>query len=129
MTSAIELAAQRRVTRAFIRASAILAVLVPHERERGPRGAWTEIARTPRDPQLIRLIPQPGTVEATDDTGTLRTVDFQMLLEWDAEVAIADRYTDLAGNVHRVSALEPDNGYEIRAQVHVILRPPAVTAG
>lgn len=128
MASDAELNAQRKVTRAFIRASATLVTLTPHTRERGPRGAWTEVAGTDRDPQLVRLVPQPGTSVLTDETGTRRSVDYQLLGEWDAEVEVGDRYTDLAGNVLTVVALEPDNGYEVRAQVTVSLRAPAVVA-
>ncbi len=130
MTSAYEMRIQRRITAEFIADRPSIITLIPTTREIQPNRSYAEVAGTPRDPQTGRLIPLVGAgASVTEgDVGTVRTVDYQLLLPWDAVVAKGDTFT-LAGDGYRVVEIEPDNGYETRAQVTRYLpRPTTVVA-
>lgn len=117
----IELAAQRRITRAFIAAHPVSVTLIPRSVVKTATG--TKLVDQPaREPQTVRLIDQsaaggttPGVVTSAD--GQQRKVEFQMLGAFDAEFGLHDYWLDSAGVRLEVAELLPYNGYECRAQV------------
>lgn len=128
MSQASDLKARRRIVEAFIAANPSVIVLTPQTRVIDDEG-YTEEAGAPRVEQVGRMIPQGGTggtrVVETDQ-GSLRTVEYQLLLPWGAAVEKSDRFTFL-GDECEVIDTEPDNGYEVRAQViRRLARPDTV---
>lgn len=119
MTSAIEMSVQRSLTISFIAANPSNIVLTPYAREIDDDGGYVDTVGSPRTPQIGRLIPQGGTGGtrvAETDQGSLRTVEYQLLLPWGAVIEKGDRFTFL-GDECEIIDTEPDNGYEVRAQV------------
>ena len=131
MPSAYALKVHRRNTLSFIAENPTTVTLTPITREVQPNRSYREVAGTPRDPQVGRLIPLAGTggtIVVEGDDGTKRSVDYQLLLPHDAIVAKGDRFT-VGGDELLVIDLEPGNGYEVRAQVARWLpRPVTVVA-
>jgi hypothetical protein len=120
-SSAIEIAAQRNQTNAFIAARPSLIALIPRVRSKTGSGVrWQDQA--PRPLQVVRLIEQNldssifGSSEQGDD-GKQRKVSFQMLLPWDGQVGLYDYWVDNEGIRNEVTNLLPFNGYERRAEV------------
>lgn len=117
----IELAAQRRITKAFIDAHPVQVVLIP--RVPTKTGTGTKLVdQTPRSVQTVRLIDQsggggttPGVITTLD--GQQRKVEFQMLGTYDADFGLYDYWLDSQGVRLEVAELLPANGYEQRAQV------------
>lgn len=117
----IELAAQRRITKAFIAAHPVQVVLIP--RVPTKTGTGTKLVdQAARPAQTVRLIDQsaaggttPGVVTTLD--GQQRKVEFQMLGTFDASFGLYDYWLDSNGVRLEVAELLPANGYELRAQV------------
>lgn len=129
MSGALELLVQRALTAEFIAANPSNIVLTPYTREVDDDGGYVDTAGAPRTAQIGRMIPQGGTggtrVVETDQ-GSLRTVEYQLLLPWDAVIEKADRFPFL-GDECEIIDLEPGNGYEVRAQViRRLARPDTV---
>lgn len=118
----IDLAQNRRLTKAFIDQLPTTVVLTPHRRVRGASGAFELQDLPARDPQVVTLIEQ-GTVgglprpTVTQD-GVERVVEFELLGEWDAELDRRDTFTH-QGKEWEIVDLFYDNGYERRALVSV----------
>lgn len=120
--SEAELRVQRANTTAFIDANPILLTLFPQERVK--TGGGTRLLALPARPaQKARLIDQtrtfgvqPGQLTAGD--GRQRIVTYQLLMEWDAEIAKEDYWDDANGIRWVVLDLLPNNGYERRAEVN-----------
>lgn len=120
--SEAELAVQRRNTTAFIDANPILLTLFPQERIK--TGGGTRLSALPARPaQKARLVDQtrtfgaqPGQLVAGD--GRQRIITYQLLMEWDAEIAADDYWIDDDGIRWNVLDLLPNNGYERRAEVN-----------
>jgi len=118
---AAELAAHRANTRYFISVNPTLLVLIPRIRIVSSTGVRLQDG-VPRPEQVVRLIdqsspsgPVPGEVRASD--GKQRTVQYQLLGEWDAVFGLYDHWTDAQGIHWEIGDLIPDNGYERRARV------------
>lgn len=117
----IELAAQRRITKAFIAAHPVQVVLIPRLPVKTATGTRL-VDQVARPPQTVRLIDQsaaggttPGVVTTLD--GQQRKVEFQMLGAFDVDFGLYDYWVDSSGIRLEVAELLPDNGYERRAQV------------
>lgn len=111
---------QRRLTKAFIDQNPTTIVLVPRLRVKKPAGGWAWEEQAPRPPQVLTLIEQTGlsgqpTPSITVD-GVERRVDFQIVAEWDAAIAVDDVFAHQGRDWH-VVALWYDNEYEKRALV------------
>lgn len=113
--------AQRAITKAFIVANFSDLVLIPRSPQRDGNGTkWVD--GTARGVQRLRVIdqsstsgPTPGLLRGAD--GVQRLVVSQLLGEWDAEIGLYDRWTDVNGLRNEVAEILPYNGYERRAQV------------
>lgn len=116
----IDLALNRKLTKQFIDVLPVTLTLTPNARTRSATGGFTFAAGTPRAPQVFTLIEQ-GTVsgmprpEITLD-GIVRVVEFELLGEYDSELARYDTFTH-QGKEFEVVDLFYDNGYERRALV------------
>lgn len=115
MPSEAELVAQRRLTAEFIAANPTTVVLVPQTRQLDDEG-YVEDAGTPRAAQVGRLIPQGPPRLSETEQGTLRLIEYYLLLPWDGVVAAGDRFT-YAGDECEVLEIKHPNGYEQRARV------------
>lgn len=120
MWSEIELAAQRRVTAAFIAANPSSIVLTPRLRVKTGTGTtWQD--QPPRAAQTFRLIdqssPSGNQPTAVSIDGSQRKVTYQLLGAWTTIIGLYDYWIDGDGFRCEVAELLPDNGYEQRAQV------------
>lgn len=120
MLSAAELKYQRANTKAFIAANPTELVLIPRTRIKSGTGTVFQDG-DPRNPQTFKLIdqstsssPTPGRVQTSD--GVERLIEFILLGESCAEVALWDYWTDSNGT-WEVAQIFPSNQYEIRAAV------------
>jgi len=113
----------RRNTTAFIAARPSVLSLVPVSSLKTASGGTIKGDLPARPPQTLRLIEQtttsgnaPGRLP-TSDGHQLRVV-YQLLGDWDAEMAVGDHWTDPAsGAGYQIEELMPYNGYERRARV------------
>jgi hypothetical protein len=118
--SPVELEVNRRNTRRFIAADPIFIVLSVGERIRQPGGGYRRVKVGERPQQRFKLImvsPAGGSIDQLTSDGTERRVDFVLLGEYDAQVAVGDWWDDARGNRYEVLSLIPSNGYEVRANV------------
>lgn len=119
-SSPAELAAQRRLTKAFIARLPVTLILTPRSREKTSSGGLKWVEGTPRDPQIMTLIElgtisgQPNPIRTVD--GIERTVEFELLAEWDAQLARYDVF-EYQGKDWELIDLFYENGYERRALV------------
>lgn len=112
-----ELAAQRRITSAFIRRLPVTVTLIPREKTPKPAGGFTWAEKTPRTPQVMTLIESPADPVPTRTLdGIVRVVQFELLGEWDAYMAHYDIFTH-QGKDFEVIEIFHENGYERRALV------------
>lgn len=117
ITDPLELATQRRMTRAFIDADHEIIVLTPYERTKTDTGGSVDTPLTPREPQKFHVIETDTAAPSTRvPGGEKQTVDFVILGNWDAEVFPQDRFS-LRGAEWEVKAVQFFNGYEQRAYV------------
>jgi len=117
---AVELGINRLNTAAFIAADPLILTLTPRIASRAPTGGVITQNGPERAPQTFKLImqsPAGNSIEQRTDDGTERQVDFILLGEWDAEVAVGDWWDDENGNRWEVRAIVPTNHYETRAVV------------
>lgn len=118
--NAVELATHRVNTRAFIAADPLRIALQVRGSARTPSGALARERQSERPLQTFKLImqsPAGSSIEQRTEDGTERQVDYILLGEWDAQVAVGDYWDDAAGQRWEVVALVPRNGYETRAVV------------
>ena len=119
--STTELGMKRIQTTEFIAWNPTTVTLIPRQGVKTGTGiAWADL--TPRAPQVVRLIdqsstkgPNGGAIPTGD--GVQRKVEYQMLMEWDAEVGQHDYWYDADGIRWEVHEVMPWNGYETRAEV------------
>lgn len=128
-----ELAVNRLNTSVFIAAAPAIVTLIPRTRD-----GYDWVDGTARPGQIMRLIdqssttdpsggPAPGAAKVTDGIeADVTQTDFFLLGEWDAEIAVWDRWTDSAGRRWEVLDLFPPNGYETRAVVAPRLEVAAI---
>lgn len=115
-----ELRINRLNTSAFIAADPLRLVLRARASSRTATGAIDAQAYAERPEQRFKLImqsPAGGSIEQRTDDATERQVDFVLLGEWNAQVAVDDFWEDVLGQRWEVRSLNPYNGYEIRANV------------
>lgn len=110
----------RSLTTAFIWQRPVTLVLTPRKRVKRPAGGFGWESLPPRGPQVMTLIEQ-GTVGGQPKPnftvdGIVRVVEFELLGEWDAQIARDDVFT-YQGRDWEVIDLFIDNGYETRALV------------
>jgi hypothetical protein len=113
----IDLAVNRRLTKAFIDHYPVTLTLVPRAKVKKPAGGWAWEEQAPRDPQVVTLI-EPGAIPRPTLTvdGVERMVDFELLAEHTAQVARGDIFVH-QGREWEVTEIAYDNGWEIRALV------------
>lgn len=116
----VDLATNRRLTKAFIDQLPTTLVLTPHRRVRGASGAFENQELPPREPQTFTIIEGGGVGALPRPTvtqdGVERVVEFELLGEHTAELAPRDTFTH-QGKEWEVIDLFYDNGYERRALV------------
>ena len=114
----IDLATNRRLTKAFIDFNPVSITFVPREKVKKPAGGFAWQERDPRAPQVVTITePSNGLPHPTRTTdGVEREVEFILIAEHDALVARYDVFT-YQGKDWEVVDLFIDNGYEIRALV------------
>jgi hypothetical protein len=120
MQDPMELLVNRAGTKAFIDADPVTVTLTPRIASRAPTGGVTQTDGAPRAPQVFKLImqsPAGSSIEQRTEDGTERQVDFVLLGEWNAVIAVGDWWEDGLGNRWEVRALIPTNNYESRAVV------------
>lgn len=115
---AIELEYQRNLTTWFIEFEPLDVVLIPRLRTRTASGGSTYADLPPRRVQRMRLIRMSSAQKplVTQD-GRERIIDFTLMGQWDAEMAVGDHWRDLEGLLYEVVELVPSNGYERKALV------------
>lgn len=115
-----EMRVNRRNTKRFIDADPIILTLTTRGSLRTASGAYAHERAAERPPQTFKLImqsPAGGSIEQRTEDGTERQVDYILLGEWDAQIAVGDFWDDARGSRWEVKALVPSNGYEVRAVV------------
>lgn len=112
-----ELTIQRRLTTAFIATMPVELVLTSRARVRKPGGGFVWEEGAPRQAQTLRLI-EPGSWprEITTADGVSRTVEYELLGEWDAVIGLNDVFS-YDGADWEVAELMGFNGWERRAWV------------
>lgn len=113
----IDLATNRKLTKDFIDALPVELVLTPRARVRKPAGGYGWEDQTPRAPQTMTLIEPGGDQRPTVTAdGIERVVEFELLGEWNAEMARGDVFTH-QGKDWELVEIFYENGYERRALV------------
>lgn len=114
-----ELLMQRRITHAFILTDPKYIVLHPYQDMQTPSGGTRAVAGTVRDGQVMRLIDANTPSSPSDtQTGEMRTTQYELLGEWDAGMAVGDRFTvQCDSGEWRIENIFYFNGYERRAEV------------
>lgn len=116
----LDLATNRRLTKAFIDFNPVTITLIPRAKVKKPAGGFAWEEQAPRDPQVFTITEQ-STVggqprpSLTSD-GIEREVEFILIAEHTAQVARSDVFVH-QGRDWEVVDLYIDNGYEIRALV------------
>lgn len=92
-------------------------VLIPRgksETSRGAGGGLIRSAGTPRQPQTVKLISQGGSGINSGEGGIDRTFEYVIVGTNELEIEIGDGFK-VDGQDFRVTAIAPDNGYEVKA--------------
>lgn len=113
----MNLAAQRKVTQAFIAVRPESIVFTPRHKEKKPAGGFVWVEDAARAPQTVTFI-EPGSAPLPTVTldGIVRVVEMQVVAAWDAAIERFDVFTH-QGKDWEVVDLFYDNGYETRALV------------
>lgn len=118
--SGINLAVNRKLTKAFIAFNPVTLVLTPRTKVKKPAGGFGWLDGAPRAAQVLTLIEQTGLsgqpkpVRTVD--GVERIVEFELLGEYGAAIQDWDTFS-YQGKDWEVIDLYFDNGYEVRALV------------
>jgi hypothetical protein len=119
----------RTLTSWFISQDPVDVVLTPRVTGRTASGATATTDGPPRPAQRVTFVyggntgaGRAGIVEAGD--GRDRMFSYVMVMEWDAEIEIADHFTDQEGQHWEVEEILPLNGYEIKATMRSYGRSP-----
>jgi hypothetical protein len=116
----MDLATNRRLTKAFIDFNPVTLTLIPRAKVARPSGGYGWDEQAPRAPQVFTIIESGGIgglprPEITAD-GVERSVEFQLLGEHTSAIARGDVFSH-QGKEWEVVDLFFDNGYERRALV------------
>lgn len=110
-------AVNRRMTTAFIAVKPDILILTPRTRVKKPAGGWTWEEEAPREPQTMTMIEHSGPPQMiTTQDGVERKVEFELLGEWDAGMAVGDVFS-YKGRDWEVAELWVHNDYETRGRV------------
>lgn len=117
---AAELKYNRLNTTEFIEVKPVTIALVPQEKVSQPSGGYKLVDQAPREPQTFRIIElgahqNPPIIVLTD--GKQRAVDFWLLGEWDANMAVNDHWVAEDGREWLVGDIVRSNHYETRGLV------------
>jgi hypothetical protein len=117
---ATELRINRANTTAFIEVKPSSIALIPQTRRRTSAGGWVYEDQPAREPQTFRIIElgmhqTPPILTLTD--GKQRAVDFWLLGEWDANMAVDDHWLAEDGREWLVGDIVRSNQYETRGLV------------
>ena len=113
----MDLATQRRVTKAFIDQLPTQLVLTPRTKTRQPAGGWILVDEAPREAQTFTVIEPPGSpIPTVTLDGIERRVEMELLGEYTAQMAVHDVFNH-QGRDWEVVQMFYDNGYESRAWV------------
>lgn len=108
---------QRGLTAAFIAALPVSLVLTPRTHQKLPSGGFSYVLGSPRASQVMTIVEQTGLPRPTRTVdGVERVVEFEIVGQWDAQMARGDVFT-YQGKDWEVVDLFFDNGYETRALV------------
>lgn len=111
------LLAQRKATRAFIAVNPVSLALIPREKVKQPAGGFRWSEKDPRPSQTMTLLEQTGLSAPTVTLdGVERRVEFGLLAEWDAAMAVGDVFLHQS-RTWEIVGIAYDNGYERRALV------------
>ena len=118
--SSVELKINRDNTTAFIAVKPSSVVLIPQEKVEQPSGGYKLVDGEPRRQQTFRIIElgmhqTPPIITLTD--GKQRAVDFWLLGEWDADMAVDDHWMAEDGREWLVGDIVRSNHYETRGLV------------
>lgn len=118
ITNPVELATQRRITRAFIDADYEMITLMPRTQSKSSSGGYKYTKGTPRAPQKFHVVERVTNAmpRTRVQGGDQREEDFTLVGNWDAQVAVHDIF-DLHSAQWEVVAVAHPNGYEQRATV------------
>ena len=107
------LAAQRRVTRDFIRDDPTEVVLTPYTETITDGGGRAFAPGSPRAPQTFKLIPMTFDQRPTVTAGGVeRIIDYTLLGTWDCEGDVWDRFTlDNPNEYFLIVAITNEHGY------------------
>lgn len=113
----MDLATNRRLTKAFIDVRPVSLVLTPRSRQKKPAGGWAWVAGAPRSPEVFTII-EPSSAPRPTVTldGIERVVEFEVLGEWGSPMSVGDVFVH-SGKDWEVVELWIDNGYETRGLV------------
>jgi hypothetical protein len=107
---------QRRQTKAFIAMDPTDIVLTPVVETATPSGGKTRRDGTPRATQRFKVIVMTFDQRPTVTTaGVERLIDYTLLGEWDAEMAVGDKWQDEDGGWIEIVAMAEGHGYERKA--------------
>lgn len=115
---AAELAAQTKITEAFINSRPVTLVLTPYTQAKDGSGGRKKTPGPPRPPQVMRFIEQVTVrnLSARTDLGSEYVEEATLLLMPDAAIAPNDEF-DWDGSRWRVDSMQFPNEWSIRAAV------------
>lgn len=112
------LAAQRKVTAAFIADDPTVVALIPRTRTSTGTGGFTDTSGTARDPQTVKLSELNfGTPPIVTVAGVERIVDYHLIGPWDMEIEVGDYWVDDAGTKYEVIGFTEGWSYMTKALV------------
>jgi hypothetical protein len=122
-----ELLINRRNTIAFIEADPVLVTFVLRKKKTDGAGGFKWVDDTeasPRDPQVMRLIPQNDIMPVIQTVdGFQRQPSYVLLGRWDAVMNVWDYFTVNGQKFQIVSPIRPlhtDNAYERKGDVALV---------
>lgn len=116
MLSDLELAAQRRITAAYVAADRFSCVLVRDQKVPDGEGGYTE-EQVPQDPQWLRLNPlQDSTQERRDSTGRVVQPGYMLVGPHTADIKRGDVFTK-DGRRYEVVFVVENQQYQVKAEV------------
>jgi hypothetical protein len=108
----------RGMTKLFIAQDPIKLDLIPTVITQTPSGGQIKEDGDPRPTQTFKLIAMSYTQRPTVTvSGKERIIDYTLLGEWDAEVAVGDHWVGEDNKLYEVLFMVPGYGYETKAWV------------
>lgn len=108
-----QLAAQRRMTKAFIDDDPTVIALVPQTETITPGGGRAMVAGQPRAEQTFKVIPMTFDQRPTVTAGGVeRIIDYTLLGTWDSEGEVWDRFELAENEYYMIVAIADGHDYE-----------------